>query len=280
MKALYTMLGITKQAHYQRLSRIEAIHQCSLEVLNKVQELRKEHPKMGCRKLYSIINPEGIGRDRFEQLLISNGLRVKHKRNYRRTTRSGSIYYDNLISGVQVNSPDQMYVSDITYLLLADGKFLYLTLVKDVYSKIIVGYSLSKSLMAEDTVLPAYLNAISKLTEEQRSKLIFHSDRGSQYVCNAMREHHTKFRTKPSMGGKAWENAHAESLNGILKNEYFEFQGKKVNFQQVEKCIKLDVEKYNTTRPHGSLKNMQPIKFKTYVLNLKLEQRPIMKINY
>lgn len=82
------------------------------------------------------------------------------------------------------------------------------------------------------------------------------------------------------MGGKAWENAHAESLNGVLKNEYIDFQGSDISLSQARKLIHNIVKKYNEQRPHGSLKKMKPVEFETYVKNLDSKHKPIFKINY
>ena len=79
MANLYKMVGITKQAHYKRVKQQEKLAVITQEVTNSAREIRKAHKKMGCRKLYDEIRPEGIGRDRFENILLSNGFRVKRK---------------------------------------------------------------------------------------------------------------------------------------------------------------------------------------------------------
>ena len=91
---------------------------------------------------------------------------------------------------------------------------------------------------------------------------------------------HEQNGVTPSMGGKAWENAHAESINGVLKNEYIDFVGLKITFQQAEKLIKKIIQKYNESRPHGSLNKMKPVEFETYIKTLNNNEKPIVTINY
>jgi transposase InsO family protein len=223
MKELYEMAGITKQAHYKRVKQQVKLVGISQEVVDAAHEIRKKHKRMGCRKLYTEIKPEAIGRDRFEAILFSNGFRVKRKKSYHRTTYAGKRWYPNLISGIEVRKENTLMVSDLTYIPVFNGNHYYLTLVLDVYSRMITGWSLSANMTTEDTVVPAFLMAVEGLSKEERKGLIFHSDRGSQYGSNQMEDLHKYYLTTPSMGGKAWENAHAESINGILKNEYINF---------------------------------------------------------
>lgn len=277
---MYSMVGISKQGHYKRVASQAKRSALSREVIASASAIRAVHPRLGCRKLYRLLGPEGLGRDKTEQLLLSHGFRVSRKRNFHRTTRSTGVYYPNRISGRRITDIDQLYVSDITYIPVSYGEHFYLTLVKDVYSRKIKGWQLSKTLSTIDTVVPAYQMAISSLSEQQRHGLIFHSDKGSQYIAGWMKKLHHRNGTIPSMGGKAWENAHAESLNGILKNEYIDFQGKQVSLKAARKIISGVVYKYNTQRPHGSLKNLKPAEFETFLAGLTPQERPIVTINY
>jgi putative transposase len=280
MKELYRMVGITKQAHYKRVKQQKKLAGITEEITESAQEIRKKHKKMGCRKLYDEIRPEAIGRDRFEAILLSNGFRVKRKKNYHRTTYAGKKWYPNLISGTEVRKENKLLVSDITYIPVLLGGHYYLTLVLDVYSRKITGWSLSANMTTEDTVAPAFKMAVEGLTKKERKKLIFHSDRGSQYGSDLMEGLHEHYHTTPSMGGKAWENAHAESINGILKNEYINFEHMDVSLKEAQKMIEEIVYLYNYERPHGSLKNRKPQEFLNFVQQLTAEQRPVFKINY
>ena len=280
MKALYKMVGISKQAHYKRVRQQEKLAGITQEIIVSARKIRKNHKKMGCRKLYNEINPEGIGRDRFEAILLSNGFRIKRKKSYHRTTYAGKRWYSNLISGTVVRKENELLVSDITYIPVYKGGHFYLTLILDVYTRMITGWSLSANMTTEDTVAPAYKMAIKGLTNEERKELIFHSDRGSQYGSDHMAGLHKQYQTTPSMGGKAWENAHAESINGILKNEYINFENMDISLKNAQKLIEEFIYLYNYERPHGSLKNRKPQEFLNFVQQLTTAQRPVFKINY
>lgn len=280
MKALYHMVGISKQGHYQQVQRAQRKALIAADVLISAQAIRKVHKRLGCRKIYSLLDIEGMGRDQVEHLLLAHGFRVARKPNYTRTTRSTGYYYENLISGGKITDIDQLYVSDITYIPVSYANYFYLTLVKDVYSRKITGWHLSQTLRTEDTVVPAYRMAVASLSAAQRKQLIFHSDKGSQYIAGIMKELHQNQGTIPSMGGKAWENAHAESLNGILKNEYIDFEGRNLSLKQAQRLVGQVVYKYNTLRPHGSLKNMKPEEYETFLLGLAPKEKPIVTINY
>lgn len=277
---LYAMVGISKQGHYKRVARQQQVTAMTSKVISTAHQLRKAHPRMGCRKLYSLIAPLGLGRDKVEAILLCNGFRVKRKRNYHRTTYAGPCAYPNHISGLQLSGPHQLWVSDITYIAVGNGNHYYLTLVLDVYSRKIVGWSLSPGMRADQTVLPAYQMAIGSLSKGQGQGLIFHSDKGSQYLCKVLAVYHKRYGVVPSMGGKAWENAHAESVNGILKNEYIAFEGMDISLTAARRMVKTIITRYNEERPHGSLKNMKPQEFETFVHQLADGQKPIIKINY
>ena len=279
MIALYQMIGISKQAHYKRVNHREKIAKLSEMLIEGAHQIRKDHKRMGCRKMYDEIQPDGIGRDRSEQILLANGFRVKPKRSWIRTTYAGKQWHPNLIQGMRVTDINQLWVSDITYIPISHSTHYFLTLVQDVYSRRIVGWSLSRDMSSMSTVIPAYKMALPALGGQQ-GRLIFHSDKGSQYYWHGLKSLHEQNGVTPSMGGKAWENAHAESINGILKNEYIDFVGLKVTFQQATKMIEKIIQKYNENRPHGSLNKMKPAEFETYIKTLNNSEKPIFTINY
>ena len=95
-----------------------------------------------------------------------------------------------------------------------------------------------------------------------------------------MEELHTRYNVSPSMGGKAWENAHAESLNGVLKHEYIAFDNLSLSLREARVRLQGIITKYNISRPHGSLKNKKPAEYETFVETLKPEEKPKFTINY
>lgn len=279
MRSLYALTGISKQAHYKQLKKCKEDLKMEQVLVDKALSIRQDHPMMGARKLYHLIAPKAIGRDRFEALLFANGLKLKRKKNYKRTTYSSKwLCYANLISGAKVKRINQIWVSDITYIAVGKKTFYYLFLIQDLYNRKIVGWSLSDNLKA-DHLIRALQKAIRATPIEQIKGLIFHSDRGSQYLYGSLRKLHHRYGILPSMGNKAWENAHAESINGVLKEEYISFLMVD-DIEQMRKTIKKVITLYNQKRPHGSLKMKTPEEFECFVQGLAPEQRPVFKVNY
>jgi len=277
MKAVYAIAGISKQAFYQNKKHLEKEETYVEHLFMKADEIRAVHPKIGVRKMYDMILPEKIGRDKFENILLNSGYRVIYPRNYVRTTYSVKCYqYKNHIKGIELTDVNQVWQSDITY-LWTGNKFYYLVFIIDVYSRRIVGYNASTTL-----VTTANMNAL-KMAFKMRKKvkykgLIHHSDRGSQYASNAYTSLLESKECTISMCDAAYENAYAERINGIIKNEYMSnwtFN----NLSDVEKGLKIAVEAYNNSRPHKSHDNKySPASFEEYVLTLNAEKRPKVKL--
>ncbi len=147
MNALYKTIGISKQAVHRYAHR-EFIFENKLKVLLKeAEDLRAEHPGCGVEKMYYSLNPDFIGRDKFIEIFMDLGFRVKKYKNYRKTTQASRIYYPNLIKGLEVSSTNVIWQSDITYIELG-GRFYYAVFIIDIYSKEIVGYSISDHMRA------------------------------------------------------------------------------------------------------------------------------------
>lgn len=280
MKDIYAMIGITKQAFYKRLKSDRRKEEVNAQILDCAAAIRAEHTRIGCRKIHSLLENPGMGRDRTEQLLLSKGFRLQRKRSYHRTTYAGKTYYENLITGLELRAADQLWVSDMTYIGVGYRRNYYLTLILDVYTRRIKGWSLSDTMRTEDTVLPAFEMAARELPLSGSKKPIFHSDKGAQYGSDLMREVYEKYGVTPSMGGKAWENAHAESLNGILKNEYIHFGMSELGLKKATRMVKNWIYLYNHKRPHGSLGNMKPWEYEIYIERTAVRNRPLVTINY
>lgn len=201
---------------------------------------------------------ESIGRDKFFDILRNNGLLVGKKKRFARTTDSYHRFYvhKNLINLIKIDRPNQVYVSDITYIRLAKSKFAYLFLITDAYSRKIVGWNLSESL-----AIPGALKALNMALKQcsDKSRLIHHSDRGIQYCCKAYTKLLKQNRVKISMTEKnhCYENALAERVNGILKDEFLlneEFS----SYDASLKAVKQAIQSYNNLRPHMSLNYQTP----------------------
>ena len=176
MSQLYKYVGITRQAIDQYRHRQDVFDNRVLCLLLEAEELRKEHPGCGLEKMYYTLNPHFIGRDRFIELFMDLGFRIKKRINYKRTTYAVASKYTNLIKGLAVSAPSVVWQSDITYYDVND-KFYYVVFIIDVYTKVIVGYTVSDNMRAT-----ANLKALEMALVSYKAPLIHHSDRGGQYI--------------------------------------------------------------------------------------------------
>jgi transposase InsO family protein len=198
-----------------------------------------------------------IGRDRLFTMLRENNMLVKRKKKYVRTTQSCHRFrtYKNLIKHRQPQRPEEVFVSDITYIDTMEG-FSYLSLITDQYSRKIVGYELSKSLSIEGT-LKALKMALKKVDDP--SRLIHHSDRGIQYCSKGYTELLLGNSVQISMTEEnhVYENALAERVNGILKEEFL-LGDKLQSHKTAGKLVKEAINTYNNERLHLALDYMTP----------------------
>ena len=233
-------------------------------VLSLVYEYRSVMGRIGCRKLQHLINsrlPEDmkVGRDALYTLLERNSLLHKRRRKSVRTTWSNHWMhkYPNLITGVIPTASNQIWVSDITYIETANDGFMYLHLVTDLYSRKIMGWCLSPTLHAEYTLKAlemAIRNAGCCLTG-----LIHHSDRGCQYCCERYVSllKSSGILISMTQSGDPLENAVAERVNGIIKNEWLMHENI-IDGNIALKRISEIVNIYNNIRPHASLNYLTP----------------------
>lgn len=180
--SLYRVIGISKQAVNQHKKRLEEKDRKTLQLLDEVDMIRSEHPGCGVEKMYGMLKPDWLGRDRFIDLLMNSGYRVKKIRSYIRTTYSVRLnYYPNYIEGMQITDINRLIQTDITYFMI-EGKFHFITFIIDVYSRKIIGYAASNN-MRVDANLRAMKMALRERKGVCLDKLIHHSDRGGQYKC-------------------------------------------------------------------------------------------------
>jgi len=263
VSSLCIRAGISRQAYYKehRYRHIRMLNEDL--ILKSVKEVRKEQGKLGGRKLLKLLSPDfykmgiSIGRDRLFDLLRREKLLIYKRRRRIRTTYSNHRFmkYPNLYKDVLVTGKNQVWVSDITYIKTYEG-YLYLALITDVYSRKIVGYKVSDTL---ETV--GCLEAL-KMAEKglgESDNLIHHSDRGIQYCSHDYINRLKRLGAKISMTevDHCAENALAERVNGILKDEYLlntKFLRKKDAISSCHKAIRL----YNEKRPHMSLNYQFP----------------------
>lgn len=269
------MFGSNRQIYYRSLKRIKKKKYLAQQVVNLVNQERILQPRIGTRKLYFKLFEQlkdlKIGRDKFFDILRANHLLISPKRSYHVTTWSDHRFrkHPNLIKEMEIVRPEQVWVADITYIGKRE-KPCYLSLITDAYSKKIVGYDVSNSLSSQSCI-----NAliIAKKNRKYNQTIIHHSDRGVQYCSDEYQYLLTKYKMGCSMtqNSDPYENAVAERINGILKQEFM-LDTYHLDIQLMKEIVKEAITIYNTQRPHWSndmltpeqMHNQQLIKIKTY----------------
>jgi transposase InsO family protein len=260
------LFGITRQAYYQHLNQrmdVELEHEL---VIRQVKNIRSQHPRIGVRKLYVMLEDFMLGhhikmgRDALFDLLSAHRLLIRRRRRMVKTTQSHHWLkkYPNLIKDFVSVRADELYVSDITWWKI-ESKDLYISFITDAYSHKIVGYEVSESLEAESS-LKALLMALTNL-KQPCLPLIHHSDRGVQYCSSRYVKLLKDYDVQISMteNGDPLENAVAERVNGILKQEYLECY-EVSNINEAKVLLAQVIKLYNEERPHMSIGNLVPEK--------------------
>jgi len=258
MNSLCDLFGKSRQAYYQQSKYIYKEEVKAEILLQLIEKERHLMPRLGGRKLLLRIGPRlpdelMMGRDSFFEFLRDNGLLIRKRHHRVRTTYSNHWMhkYPNLIKGFIPERAHQLWVSDLTYIETLEG-FVYLSLITDAYSRKIIGWALGTTLEAKYTV-KALKMALKQLPKGVRN-LFHHSDRGVQYCCGEYVKILKKNNLQISMteNGDPRENAIAERVNGILKDEWLnqmKFKSIKDASSQLEEIIRI----YNQERPHSSL---------------------------
>ena len=253
----------SRTAYYKQLNKLlfKEVVESSI-VHEQTLNIRKQMPRLGGKKLYHLLKPifieNGlkINRDKYFAWLKKNQLLVTAKKSYTKTTNSWHHFnrHSNLLKETLVKEKNQVFVSDITYIRLQKG-FCYLALTTDVYSRKIVGYDLSNTLE-----LTGCLRALQMASKGQNlTNTIHHSDHGIQYCSHEFTKELKVRGMRISMGeiGNCYENAMAERINGILKNE-FNLDATFKDLEAVKKITKQAIDTYNNNRPHLALKMKKP----------------------
>lgn len=226
------------------------------KVLVEVKEIRRSQQKVGTRKLQKMLSIS-VGRDRLFHLLRNEGLLVKRRKSYHKTTDSKHWYkrYPNLIKERLPKQPGEQLVSDITYISVKQGHG-YLSLITDRYSRKIVGYGLSDNLTSASSQ-KALEMAFKK--EKLKPDFIHHSDQGKQYGCWEYVDLVKSRGGQMSMTEEdhVYENAMAERMNGILKQE-FGLDARFNTFKEAKKAVKESISIYNNKRLHLALNYKTP----------------------
>lgn len=280
MEALYQLLGISRQGFHQSRHKRLGQEKFEQELIQRVKLHRQDHPRMGARTLYTMMQAQQadqvllqqIGRDKFEQILLSNSLRVSPIRVFHKTTYAGAFRFPNLVEGREINQLNTIWVSDLTYYRLLRG-WAYLTFILDLYSRRCLGYALSRKMDTESTVLPALKMALkTRKIHDYQHKLYFHSDGGGQYIDQAFRSLLQRHKIRSSMAEIVYENPHMERFHSTAKNDYL-IPWNVNSFEQLRKSLPQFVKRYNQQRPHENLKGQTPIAFEEAIQLIPLQQR-------
>jgi len=241
--------GVRAKRHYKLLRRIETVFENS----------RKTY---GVRRVYEQLRLDGVmvNRKVVAKLMHQNGISPKRKRKFKSTTDSNHslpIAPNELQRNFQTDRPNQVWVSDITYVETHEG-WLYLSAFIDLYSRKVVGWSMSER-MAADLVVSAFEMATQR--RGIHSPLVVHSDRGSQYASQAFRNKLKKCKQSMSRRGNCWDNAVAESFFGSIKSELIHRQTFKTRKEAEISIFEYIEIFYNKQRLHSTLGYVTPCEF-------------------
>lgn len=260
MDVLCGLFGRSKQAFYQHHRKADENRIDKERILLHIKEIRDNLPGCGVRKILEMLRryhqPCHIGRDRLFDLLREEGMLIRKRKRKKRTTYSDHHMrvYPNAVTDVIPVRPNEIWVSDITYLQYLDKDY-YLFLMTDAYSHKIVGWTLSDNMKVNNAV-----QALRMALRQRKDKnhLIHHSDRGSQYASYKYMRLLKRNGIMPSMteNGDPRENAIAERVNGILKEEFFKYM--QLTENNINKEIANAITNYNTRRIHYSIGLMTP----------------------
>jgi len=254
---------LKRDAYYKYTRRAKKRKAVEQHIVAIVKKRRKSLPREGVRKLMRSLNDDfekqhlKVGRDTLFNVLREHKMLTLRKKYSARTTNSYHRFYkyNNIIKDVEVNRPNQVWASDITYIRTVKG-FCYLALITDMYSRKIVGYDLSDSLE-----LKGCLRALNKAIYQAKDikGLIHHSDRGIQYCSNVYTQILKRKKINISMTEEnhCYENALAERVNGILKDEFYLDQVF-TNTVHAKRAAKNAIKLYNEIRLHLSLDYKTP----------------------
>lgn len=282
---LCRLFGKTRHAYYDHQWRVQDQGLKDDIVLQHVLELRKSLPQLGTLKLHQKLKAPlashhiSLGRDYLFDLLREHHLDIRRRKRKVITTdsRHWMHKYDNLIRGMSIFGPEQLWVSDITYIRM-NHQWGYLSLITDAYSRKIMGYCFSRDLSAKGCICALKMAFVNR---KYNQPLIHHSDRGSQYcskdyVAMLMQN---QVAINMTENGNPYENAIAERVNGIIKSE-FNLHCSNQSFAETSKKVDQAIKNYNELRPHSSCDFLTPEMAHLQFGELKKRWKPKIYKNY
>jgi putative transposase len=287
MEQLYAIAGTTRQAFHQwkQPSEYQQNKTSEEEVVKIAREVREKYlPGSGSRVIYDFIRSGkckeyseelcGWGKHSFEKACLDGGMRVQQRRLILKTTNRGDYIFPNLIEGTIIKDINQVWVSDISYIFGDNGTLIaYSTSLMDLYSRMLLGLSFSKSMRAEETSFEVLEQALMmRGLKAYPNGSILHTDGGRQYIAKIFLSLLRSVGISSSMAESCYENSFAESFNDILKNHLLHdmtlnsFSKLKEQEEFIKSC-------YNNNRPHGSLNNLTPAEFEKSLELIPLDKR-------
>lgn len=261
---LCRLFGKTRHAYYDHLWRAEKDSMKEDIILQLVHQIRASLPRLGTRKMLYLLGPEldshgiAVGRDYLFELLDAHKLLVRQRRKKVFTTdsRHWMHKYANRVKDLDIMRPEQLWVSDMTYIRVMN-QWGYLSLITDAFSRKIMGYCFRSDMLALGCTGALQMALDNRSYSGQT--LIHHSDRGSQYCSKEYVDLLAGEQIEISMTerGNPYENALAERMNGILKGE-FNLYSSSLSFEQTSASIENSIKAYNELRPHGSCDYLTP----------------------
>jgi putative transposase len=258
------LFGKTRHAHYDYLWRSQHDSLKEEIILQLVYEIRKPLPRLGTRKMLFLLQPQlaahgiAIGRDYLFDLLDAHKLLIRQRRRKVFTTdsRHWMHKYANRAKDIAITRPEQLWVSDITYIRV-QNQWGYLSLITDAFSRKVMGYCFRPDMLALGPIAALQMALDNRSYSGQ--ELTHHSDRGAQYCAKDYVDvlENAKICISMTERGDPYENALAERMNGIIKGE-FNLYGSSFNFEQTHQQIHSSIKAYNGLRPHGSCDYLTP----------------------
>lgn len=266
---------ISKQADFKSRKQHERSIEYVQMTIDLCTKLRKEHPVMGCKKIFMQYGSTlPFGRDKFISISKAHGLTIRPKRNPKITTIAiKNQFVPNKIEGMKLTGINQLWQSDIFY-YQHQGKHKYVFIIIDVFSRRILAAKEAESLHAKHLV-SALKIATKKRNGQDLTGCIFHSDRGTQYFSDQLKDCLKKYGINRSMALRAQQNAYAERVQGTIQHEYLDH----MNHQKpLSTLLEIAVDLYNNSRPHQELDYKSPIQFEKEINNQPIDKRPEMTI--
>lgn len=249
MKDLLDWKGISRQGAHQGIRRLRKAQRDLLDTVELANEVREDHRQMGCRDIYYAMREQmPRGRDWTEQLLLGCGFRVKTPP--RSFTVAGVNICSNLIEGMTITAPNQVWQTDITY-VWAGGRWYFVSFVIDVYTRQIVASHCSRDLSATSQ-LRCLAKAFTSQKGKELNELIIHTDRGVQYTSNTYKNYLDRCKVSHSMAHYAWQNAYCERVNRTIKSNYLAHYPTD-SYRSLCRGVAKAVRLYNRSKPHRGL---------------------------